>query len=254
VRKILRIRKINLKVFPSSYDQLLLLSFHPYKHLNDNQKDNLRSKILYFLEYKNFWGIADFTITEDMKVLIAAQACLLVLKQKSIAIFPNLVNIYLSDGPFIEKENEKDIDLRTMLPKHSVRLGESWMRGPLVLSWENVARDLKNWKSGQNVVFHEFTHQLDSMDDGMDGTPILKEDKQYRMWEIVMEKNFIELRKRLKLHMKSDIDKYGATNEAEFFAVTVEAFFSVPKKFSKKHPDIYNLYKNYFELDPLNFS
>jgi Mlc titration factor MtfA (ptsG expression regulator) len=251
IKKELRVRKIKSKEFASSYKVLLLQRFHPYRYLKEEQKTNLHSKVLYFLEYKNFWSIGDFYITEDMKVLIAAQACLLILKQKSIVSYPSLVNIYISYGAFIEKEN--DIDLRTMLPKHALRLGESWLRGPLVLSWENVEEDLRNWHSAHNVVYHEFTHQLDGMDGQMDGTPILKESKQYRMWEVIMGKNFKKLRQKARAHLKSDIDKYGATNEAEFFAVTVEAFFCTPKQFSQKHPDIFKLYKGYFELNPLHF-
>lgn len=242
-------RKILSLSFSDSYKKILEEYFHPYIYLSDLQKENLHYKILYFLHYKHFWAIGDFVIEEKMKILIAAQACLLILKEKSPRAYPQLYNIYISEAAFIEKEN--DIDLRTLLPQHQVRLGESWMHGPLVLSWRDVEEGLENWRGGHNVVYHEFTHQLDSMDDGMDGTPILKKKSDYKAWQIVMSKNFVELRRRTRLHLKADIDKYGATNEAEFFAVTVEEFFASPRSFHQRHPDMYQLYQSYFELNPL---
>jgi hypothetical protein len=243
-----RAKEICSLEFSTSHEQLLIDVFRPYTHLSTEQKNSLKFKILYFLKFKNFWGIGDFEVSENMKVIIAAQACLLVLKQKAVMTYPRLTNIYISKSPYIEKDNP--IDVRTMLPKNAVRLGESWMRGPLVLSWESVQLDLNNLKSGSNVVYHEFAHQLDGMDDGMDGTPILNIDKDYKTWQVVMSKNFLNLRNQVLNQNESDIDAYGATNEAEFFAVTVEEFFSIPRQFLKNHPDIYALYKDYFELDP----
>ena len=115
LRDFWRVKKILALDFPVSYEKLLIETFKPFSHLNDEQKNNLKYKILYFLKYKNFWGIGDFEITENMKVIIAAQACLLILKQRSVISFPQLTNIYISSGPYIDKENL--INVRTMLPK-----------------------------------------------------------------------------------------------------------------------------------------
>lgn len=247
-KKIKKIKAILQQKFPESYHRVLLDQYLPYKYLSDEQRVLLQKKILFFIEDKNFWPLGDITITESMCLIIAAQASLLVLKETSIVSYPWLKNIYIAPSSYIEKENF--IDLGTMRPRYVRKLGESWVKGPIVLSWESVEHDFK-YGGGHNIIYHEFTHQLDAMDSGMDGTPILKKNNDYRMWQIVMSKNFLELKKKVKLHQKSDLDQYGSTNEAEFFAVTVEAFFSHSSVFARKHPDLYSLYKDYFELDPI---
>lgn len=227
--------------------ELLIGAFPPYNVLNEQERLRLERKILYFLKYKKFWPLHDFIITEEMKLLVAAQACILVLNLDQ-DIYPSLVNIYISQFPFVEKENQ--LDTRTALPAHVPRLGESWQGGPVVLAWSAIAEGISNWSDGHNVVFHEFAHQLDGLDGGMDGTPPLKGEKALNKWAFFMSKDFLQLRQAVASGYKSDIDPYGATNEAEFFAVTVEEFFERPHIFKAHHHEIYELYRNFFKLDP----
>src|SRR5690606_25338150 len=109
------------------------------------------------------------------------------------------------------------------------------------------------WHQGNNVVLHEFAHQLDGLDGVMDGTPVLLKKSTYKNWEIYMGQTFIHLRDQIRNNIKTDIDSYAATNEAEFFAVTVEEFFEKPSTFQEKHPEIYNLYQDFFKLDPVQW-
>lgn len=247
-----KIKRALSSSLPSSTVLFLEQFFHPYKYLSDEQKKAIHVKIIYFMQNKNFWPLGEIEIDEKMKLLIAAHACLLTLNDKKIETFKTLSNIYIAPEAYIEKENT--LDLHTMLPKHSARLGESRLNGPLVLSWDSIEESLLNWQSGQNVIFHEFAHKLDGDDHHMDGTPVLKKSGDYRLWKVLMTKTFLNLRKQVLQHQKSDIDAYGATNEAEFFAVTVEEFFTHPQHFFNHHPDLYNLFKNHFELDPLSWS
>ena len=167
-------------------------------------------------------------------------------------VYPKLKTIYVGATPFIEKDNY--VDLNTLFPAHVPRLGESWKDGPVVLAWSSVKAGLQNWNDGHNVVLHEFAHQLDALDGHMDGTPILEDPTLYSKWEFFMTKEFINLRERIAKHQHSEIDNYGGTNEAEFFAVVVEQFFSKSQQLHDHKLELYNLLKDYFKLDPILWS
>lgn len=228
--------------FPANYTSLLN-QFMPYRFLNPEEKKRFEAKVLFFLRDKNFNGVGDLVITEEMKLLVAAEACLMI-TNLSGGIYPGLKNIYLMEDVFIPKDNP--VSMATGLPTHVARLGEAWKRGPIVLSWNSI-------KQGSSVIFHEFSHQLDQQDGSFDGTPKLGKTGNYDKWAEVMGKEFLNLRARVQMHKRSDIDSYGATNEAEFFAVVTEFFFTRPTLLKAKHPDIYELYRNYFKLDPVTW-
>jgi Mlc titration factor MtfA (ptsG expression regulator) len=130
------------------------------------------------------------------------------------------------------------------------RLGESWPRGLVVLAWDAVQQGGANLEDGHDVVLHEFAHQLDGEDGVMDGTPELDGGEHYRNWSEVMGEEFTTLRDGVDRRKKTSIKSYGATNEPEFFAVIVEAFFEKPGHLEHKHPDLYAELCAYFRIDP----
>jgi Mlc titration factor MtfA (ptsG expression regulator) len=129
------------------------------------------------------------------------------------------------------------------------RLGESWYRGPVVLSWDDVSRSAHDHNDGHNVVFHEFAHQLDGESGTNDGAPLLLKRSSYIAWARVLCEEYQDLLDHLKHNHKSDIDSYGATSPAEFFAVVTEYFFERPIQLRKKHPELYEQFKNFYKLD-----
>lgn len=241
--------KVKFKEFPVEWDEILTQRYQLYGFLNQTEKSKLKQKILYFLEDKEILPLGDFVVTDEMKLLVAAQACLMILNLGQ-EVYPGLKLIYLMEDTFIPKNNL--VDKYTGLPKYSPELGEQIKGGPIILSWPAVENGLRGFNS-QNVVYHEFAHNLDQLDGGFDGTPPLKSSNAYGRWAQVMSREFFELKQNILHHHKSDIDIYGATNEAEFFAVLTEYFFIHPKFLAKKHPEIYEIFKNYFNLDPNNW-
>lgn len=233
--------------FPKTWESILLEKFHPYKALSESEKAILHHKIQFFLMDKNIEGVGEFVVTEEMKLLIAAQACLIILNLQT-GVFKGLKNIYVLSDAFIQNENP--INPNTGKPLYVARLGEAWKEGPIVLSWKAVLEGLQSTSSKSNVVYHEFTHNLDQQDGHFDGTPKLKSQSSYDRWAQVMGSEFLQLRSEVGHHHRSDIDPYGATNEAEFFAVCSEYFFSQPFHLEKHHPQVFELYLNYFKLDP----
>jgi Mlc titration factor MtfA (ptsG expression regulator) len=136
----------------------------------------------------------------------------------------------------------------------SVRLGESWQNGPVVLAWDSVTGGTSNITDARNVVLHEFAHQLDQEDGAADGAPILEHRSRYTTWARVLSKEYEVLQKNKRERRRSVLNKYGATNPAEFFAVATETFFEKPKQMVKRHPELYDELKSYYKLDPVEWA
>jgi Mlc titration factor MtfA (ptsG expression regulator) len=237
-----RLKNFENSPFPQHFE-MMLGKFLPYQALTSEEKKRFQSKFLYFLEDKNFNGVGELIVTEEMKVLIAAEACLMI-TNISGGVYPGLKNIYIAEDVFIPKDNP--VNFHTGQLTHVARLGEAWKSGPVVLSWKSIVH-------GSSVIFHEFSHQLDQQDGSFDGTPNLGSNGNYDKWALIMGQEFIQLRKRIEAHRSSDIDNYGATNEAEFFAVVTEYYFTRPNLLKEKHPQIYEIYQDYFGLNPIRW-
>jgi len=243
-----RWKEVEALTFCEEDRQILKKQFFPYMKLSDDEKDRLEKRINFFLLYKNFIGASDLAINREMKLLIAAHACLIITNLKLFDVYPGLNNIYVLESSYVEKENP--INPSTGLPLHASRLGESWKSGPIILSWDNIKQSIDFPTRKHNLIIHEFSHQLDQQDGHMDGTPKLLNEQQYHLWAKVMSREFINLRSRLKNQQKSDINFYGTSNEAEFFAVCMEYFFTDPKRLELKHPDIFYILLDFVKLDP----
>lgn len=248
VRRQRRWSKARREKFSQQSRDVLQEEFTPYQHLSQIEREQLELKIKYFLLHKRIEGMGELKLTPRMKLLIAANACLIITNLEVNDVYPGLSNIFVMESSYIEKDNP--VDPRSGRPLHVTRLGESWKRGPIVLSWSSIKQSIDLPQKKHNLIIHEFTHHLDQQDGYFDGTPKLSSDHQFHVWANVMGKEFKVLRTKVAHHKKSDIDSYGATNEAEFFAVVTEYFFTDPEMLEKKHQDIFQIYLDYFKIDP----
>ena len=179
-------------------------------------------------------------VTPHMQRVIAAQACILLLRKphdmygklRTIRLYPDA---YVAIGDFGEE---------------SVRLGESWTTGSVVLAWSSVVSGGKNTEDGHNVTIHEFSHQLDQEDGASDGVPPLDSRGAYKEWAAIMRPEFETLTKRSEQNKRTVLDSYGAENPAEFFAVATETFYEKPDQLQEKHPKLYDLLVKYYGVDP----
>ena len=130
------------------------------------------------------------------------------------------------------------------------RLGESWLRGEVVLAWDSVLAGAADARDGKNVVFHEFAHQLDQETGDADGAPVLPRRSMYIAWARVLGAEFDALVREAEQLHRTDIDRYGATNAAEFFAVVTEAFFEKPERLRERHPALYDQMRVFYRQDP----
>src|SRR5262245_30490963 len=186
-------------------------------------------------------------MTDEIKVTIAAHAALLLLGI-SHDYFARVMSILVYPSGFRSPEGWMReggiVDLTTGA------LGQAWYDGPVILAWDSVLNGARDPKDGQNVVLHEFAHQLDYLDGMADGTPPLRHREDYKRWQEVMTREFERLKRESEHGHPKVLDSYGATNHAEFFAVATEAFFEKPRQMSTRHPELYAVLSEYYGQDP----
>lgn len=199
--------------FPKSWLSIIESNLSIYKSLTSEQQKELLGYIQVFLKEKQFIGCLGLQITEEIKVTIAAIACLLLFGDRK-TYFPNLRSVLVYPHAYIV--NELTMNSYVVEERRVARLGESWTRDQLVLSWEQVQQDIRNWKDGHNVILHEFAHQLDQEDGQAEGVPILARALDYEVWKQVMSAEYLQLCDRVENGQKTVLDNYGATSPAEF--------------------------------------
>jgi Mlc titration factor MtfA (ptsG expression regulator) len=164
-------------------------------------------------------------------------------------IYPRLITILVYPTAYLAKAVEP-IGSSTALEGEAIRLGESWSSGVVVLSWDDVRAGASDIHDGQNLVLHEFAHQLDREDGAINGTPLLDQRSQYVAWARVLNSEYERLQRDSQLGRATVLDEYGATNPAEFFAVATECFFEKPRVLRKRHPELYDELKTFYRQDP----
>jgi Mlc titration factor MtfA (ptsG expression regulator) len=221
----------------------------PYvARLSAEDQRELEGHIQVFLAEKSFEGCGGLELTDEIRVTIAAQACILLLHRET-DYYPDLVSILVYPAAYIAKGHRR-MDGPVVIQGDETRLGESWIRGVVILAWDDVKRGASNIHDGHNVVLHEFAHQLDAEDGYMDGAPDLGSRALYSAWAHALGPEYDELIRRLDAGKPTDIDAYAATNAAEFFAVVTEAFFERGARLKRKHPELYEALQGFYEQDP----
>jgi Mlc titration factor MtfA (ptsG expression regulator) len=187
---------------------------------------------------------------DEIRVIIAAQACVLLLNRIT-DYYPGFTSILVYPDNYVAREVTTDGMLETV--EEQARAGESWHRGPVVLSWEDVLHGANEY-SGENVVLHEFAHKLDEENERLDGLPLLEDRGQYESWARVFQSEFQRLKTSAGRSETSVLDDYGAESPAEFFAVATEAFFERPGKLLGQHPQLYEQLRRFYNVDPASWN
>ena len=211
--------------------------------LTEDELTRLFDLATLLLDDKSFSGAQGFVITDSVKRSIALQACLPILNL-SLEWYAGWSSIIIYSGAF--KNDSTTIDEMGIVHQNShSRSGEAWQRGPVILSWSDAKHSGE--RDGHNVVIHEFVHKLDMLNGRANGFPPLQPDMDASRWTQTMERGFADFQK----HRKAGLDRYGATNPAEFFAVLSEVFFETPSKLVDAYPKIYAIMVKFFRQDPL---
>jgi len=247
-----RRRRIEQQEFPAAWREVIERNVPFVGHLPSADREELEGHVQVFLDEKHFEGAGGLEITDEIRVTIAAQACLLLL-HRATNYYPGLYSIIVYPSAYVapqKVQERRGIIVEGMQP----RLGESWTRGAVVLSWEDVLAGAADIHDGHNVVIHEFAHQLDAQDGSMDGAPILSDHSMYATWARVLGQEYERLQQDTALGKVTLLDQYGATNPAEFFAVATEFFFEKPRQLRAQLPQLYSELRRYYKQDPAELS
>jgi len=248
-----RRRQLRAQPFPEDWLRTIQRYVPFFARLSAADKTELLGHIQIFLAEKSFEGCAGLELTDEIRVVVAAQACLLLLHRKT-DYFPRLETILVYPSTYVVEE-ERPIADHVWEGGRAFRLGETSRRmGTMVLAWDAAKFGASDPSDGQNVVLHEFAHQLDYENHVADGAPALPTRAQRLSWREVMTTEFASLRAADETGIPTLLDTYGATNPAEFFAVSTEAFFERPCALRSRHPKLFTELKGYFLQDPTTYS
>jgi Mlc titration factor MtfA (ptsG expression regulator) len=241
-----RRRKLLEQPFPHSWERHLLRNVHHYAELSPEAQTKLRDDLRIFIDSKYWESVDGLELTDEMKVTIAAQACLLTLNMDEHDYFRGVRTIILFPYPFFNRHRAHGPG--GVVSEGGVNTGQAWFRGPVILSWAQALAGARNMTDGRNVVLHEFAHALDMMDGLVNGTPPLEGSVGQR-WFDVMTEEYRLLIEQSGRGQATLLDQYGATNVGEFFAVATECFFEKGRAMQRQHPRLYEVLKAYYRQD-----
>jgi len=246
-----RQKKILATPFPSEWERHIQNNIQYYHHLNNEEKKRLHDLIQIFIAEKHWLGCNNLELTDEIRVMIAAHACLMILALPN-DYFRNVNSIYVYPTTIISPESPIGIfEVPTSPVKGPMPiLGEAHHSGPVILVWDAVKRETRHPEHGHNVVYHEFAHKLDMLDDSADGTPPLTTPEEYQRWIEVCSKEYLEVCDKVEHGQPIFFDSYAATNESEFFAVVTEHFFCEPENMKHHHPKLYQVLQDFYRQDP----
>jgi Mlc titration factor MtfA (ptsG expression regulator) len=246
-----RRKKLTQAPFPSSWEEIILRNVAHYCMLNDIERAHLRALIQVFIAEKKWEGAGGLELDDEIRVTISAQACLLVLGLPH-NYYRNIQSIIVYPSTVIPPQRRQGSFENTIAPvdiNHPI-IGQAFQQGPVIIIWDAALRSGRHPELGHNVIYHEFAHKLDMLDGAADGTPPLRDRAEYRDWVLICSREFQRLRHDAARGKKSFLNAYGATNEAEFFAVATEQFFDQPRLMIEHAPDLYRVLKEYYRQDP----
>ena len=243
-----RRRKLRALPFPASWREIIDRQVPLARRLPPRLRRQLESQVQVFLAEKSFVGCDEQHVDDEVRVTIAAQACLLALERPH-APFPRLRTILVYPSAFAVHRLRPEPS-GVLQETRSVLSGESWARDRVVLSWEDVLRGTSIPDDGTNVVIHEFAHQLDQEKGYANGAPWLGRSDRYPIWSSVLGSEYARLQQQVALGEPTLIDPYGASAPAEFFAVVSELFFERPHDMALAHPALYAQLVLLYHVDP----
>lgn len=244
-----RLKDISNMPFLKEYEDILMKTPH-YKRLSSEDRAKIQKSILLFVNTKEFIGV-HMNITTEVKLIIGFYACLLLLHVSEHNCYDNLMTIIVYPNTIITKEIKSNGGIYT---NEKFLLEGQSINDTVIISWHEAKKEAYHLRRN-NVIIHEFAHEIDFMDGEIDGIPPIERSK-YNSWANTLGRNFNALGKvaaknrdwgKYKL-----LGSYAATNEAEFFAVLTEIYFEKPNSLKQNFPDLYNELQDFYKIEFLD--
>ncbi len=243
--------RVRRQPFTAAWREVLRRRMPAFARLPASVQLQVKKHAQVLIAEKPFIGCAGLLVTEEMRVLVAVQAALLLLNRRA-GYFLGLRQVLIYPGAFVVDRVAGD-PLGLAHETRRVLAGESWQQGQVILSWSDVLDGAADPDDGRNVVIHEFAHQLDQENGPANGAPWLGGRLRRQRWAEVMARAFASTRERLSRGEPSVVDAYGASDAAEFFAVLSELFFERPEALAAEHPAVFAELTRMYCVDPLHW-
>jgi Mlc titration factor MtfA (ptsG expression regulator) len=233
--------------YPEGWESFLVNNVAHYRLLDSEEQTSLRNDSRVLVAEKNWEGCGGLTLSDEMKVTIAAQAALMLLGREhdyfrrvpTILVYPSTFVIPADEGL---EERQWEI----------AATGQAVPRGPVILAWDAVLAEGREPSLGRNVVIHEFAHQLDFLVGSIDD-PSLGDPELEQRWREVMPTEYRALVRALDRGRPTLLGEYAGTDEREFFAVASEIFFTRPDQLQQRHAELYRLMADFYRLEPVQW-
>jgi Mlc titration factor MtfA (ptsG expression regulator) len=242
-----RRRRLLARPFNPRWLEYLARHVPHYRRLTAAEQAKLKGDLRVFIAERQWEGVS-LTLTDEIQVAIAGQACLLVLSY-SVDLF-NRVRTVLVYPQAFTGPYRRPVIADIALHGEAEWFGEAIYRGPVRLSWYDSQQGGALAGEGENLVMHEFAHQLDMLDGMADGIPPIGDPALRTRWKTVMHEEYEKLARAVDRGRDTFLDPYGATDEAEFFSVATETFFQRPLDLRTEHPRLYTLLAAIYQQDP----
>ena len=240
--------RLRARPFPTAWRPILRRRVPLVARLPPELQLRLKGHIQAFVAEKPFIGCRGQAVTDEVRVTIAAQACLLLLGHPRPDYYPRLRQILVYPDAFVVNR-ERPLGAGLVQEQRHTLAGESWTQGQVILSWADVVAGAADPADGRNVVLHEFAHQIDQDKGAADGRPWRPRPELRRRWAAVMGEAF----ERLRNEPSTVIDAYGASDRAEFFAVVSEVFFERPSDLRAEAPAVYEELAKLYGVNPMEW-
>jgi hypothetical protein len=232
---------------PAGWERVTAGALSHWALLADDERLRLGELMDLLVRQKRWEAAAGFSLTDEIRIVIAAHAALLILgldfeyyrDVQAIIVHPTTMTLTgVRAGPVQGVVTDSPLAI----------LGQANdRRGPVIIAWDAARAGARHPERGHNVVFHEFAHKLDMLDDLIDGTPPLPDAAARQRWQEVCTAEYELLRAGMGDELLSD---YGAVNPGEFFAVATEVFFDLPAPLHDRKPDLYAVLSDFYHQDP----
>jgi len=214
--------------------------------LGIEEQGRLRRLVTLFLCEKVFEAVDHAETAPQDRLLIAVNACLPILNL-GIDVYDGWATVIVYPDEFVVDYEEED-EAGVVHSGRDLRTGETWERGPLVISLRDVHAQ-SAWE-GYNVVIHECAHKLDMRNGSSNGFPPLHRGMSVTDWTEAFTQAYEDLRGRIGRDEETPIDDYAAESPAECFAVFSEYFFEAPHRLRAAYPEVYEQLLQYYRQDP----
>jgi Mlc titration factor MtfA (ptsG expression regulator) len=243
----MRRNRLKNRSFPPAWEKVLE-RVPLYWRLPENDRKELKGLIQVFLNEKSFEGCGGFVMTDEARLTVAAQACILLLHRET-DYFPGLSSIIIYPDEYLAPLQK--VDESGVVTEWTDRLsGESCREGSIVISWKDVTLKGPDVHDAYNVVLHEFAHQLDAEDGITSGAPLPAKPSRRRTLAEALERGRLRLKHDLARARDTVLDSYGEENLEEFFAVATECFFERPLPLRNWDPELFLALSGYYRQNP----